>query len=79
MLEEKRVLPLIRLSEHKEALLKYYICILELELTVPPSRAYNNMCYLIDKYAPIEGIDKYDPRLDPSVTGAHFEVYSAAD
>lgn len=37
------------------------------------------MCYLIDKYAPIDGVAKYDPRLDPSVTGAHFEVYSAAD
>lgn len=37
------------------------------------------MCYLIDKYAPIEGIDKYDPRFDPSVTGAHFAVYSASD
>ena len=37
------------------------------------------MCYLIDKYAPIEGVDKYDPRFDPSVTGAHFAAYSASD
>ena len=35
-------------------------------------RAYNNMCYLIEKYAPIEGIDKYDPRIDPSLTGAQI-------
>lgn len=34
------------------------------------------MCYLIDKYAPIEGIEKYDPKLDPYLTGEHFEVYS---
>ncbi|KAK3903586.1 Fructosamine kinase-domain-containing protein [Staphylotrichum tortipilum] len=25
--------------------------------------AYNNMCYLCEKYAPIEGIAKYDPRV----------------
>ncbi|KAL6810212.1 Fructosamine kinase domain-containing protein [Trichoderma camerunense] len=34
--------------------------------------AYNNMCYLCEKYAPIDGIDKYDPRIDPSITGAHI-------
>ena len=32
--------------------------------------AYNNMCYLCEEYAPIDGIDKYDPRIDPSITGA---------
>ncbi|KAI1358903.1 Fructosamine kinase-domain-containing protein [Xylaria arbuscula] len=32
--------------------------------------AYNNMCYLCEKYAPVDGIDKYDPRNDPSITGA---------
>ncbi|KAI0202638.1 Fructosamine kinase-domain-containing protein [Astrocystis sublimbata] len=32
--------------------------------------AYNNMCYLCEKYAPIEGIDRYNPQLDPSITGA---------
>lgn len=42
-------------------------------------RAYNNMCYLIHKYAPIEGVDQYDPRSDPFVTGAHFQVYSSSD
>ncbi|KAL7917013.1 Fructosamine kinase domain-containing protein [Trichoderma austrokoningii] len=41
--------------------------------------AYNNMCYLIHKYAPIEGIEQYDPRSDPFVTGAHFQVYSSSD
>jgi hypothetical protein len=30
------------------------------------------MCYLIEKYAPIDGIDKYDPSLDPAVTGARI-------
>ncbi|KAI0014973.1 Fructosamine kinase-domain-containing protein [Xylariomycetidae sp. FL0641] len=34
--------------------------------------AYNNMCYLCEKYAPLEGIDKYDPAIDPSVTGARI-------
>lgn len=34
--------------------------------------AYNNMCYLIEKYAPIDGIDRYDPDIDPSVTGARI-------
>jgi hypothetical protein len=37
------------------------------------------MCYLINKYGPIEGVDAYDTALDPSVTGAHFQVYSTAD
>lgn len=41
--------------------------------------AYNNMCYLIHKYAPIEGVEQYDPRSDPFVTGAHFQVYSSSD
>lgn len=27
------------------------------------------MYYLCEKYAPIGGIDKYDPRIDPSITG----------
>ncbi|ROV91696.1 hypothetical protein VMCG_09255 [Cytospora schulzeri] len=34
--------------------------------------AYNNMCYLCEKYAPCDGIDAYDPGKDPSVTGARF-------
>ncbi|KAK0760796.1 hypothetical protein N5P37_005732 [Trichoderma harzianum] len=34
--------------------------------------AYNNMCYLCEKYAPIGGIDKYDPHIDPSITGARI-------
>ena len=28
------------------------------------------MCYLCEKYAPIDGIDKYNPQIDPSITGA---------
>ncbi|KAK7911191.1 hypothetical protein PG985_013672 [Apiospora marii] len=31
---------------------------------------YNNMCYLCEKYAPIDGIDKYDSGIDPCITGA---------
>ncbi|KAB5516896.1 Fructosamine kinase-domain-containing protein [Coniochaeta sp. 2T2.1] len=34
--------------------------------------AYNNVCYLCEKYAPVAGIDKYDPQKDPSVTGARL-------
>lgn len=30
------------------------------------------MCYLCEKYAPVEGIDKYDPQKDHGVTGARF-------
>jgi hypothetical protein len=32
--------------------------------------AYNNMCYLCEKYAPIDGIAPYNPLIDPSLTGA---------
>ncbi|KAF2748919.1 hypothetical protein M011DRAFT_399643 [Sporormia fimetaria CBS 119925] len=31
--------------------------------------AYNNMCYLCEKYAPTESIAKYDQRIDPFITG----------
>ncbi|KAB5555066.1 Fructosamine kinase-domain-containing protein [Coniochaeta sp. 2T2.1] len=40
---------------------------------------YNNMCYLCEKYAPIEGIDKYDPSIDPALTGARIVPHSAED
>lgn len=30
------------------------------------------MCYLIEKYAPLDGIDPYDPQIDPSITGARI-------
>ncbi|KAI1128605.1 Fructosamine kinase-domain-containing protein [Nemania abortiva] len=33
--------------------------------------AYNDMCYLCEKYAPMEGIGKYDRELDPTKT--HME------
>ncbi|KAK0702880.1 Fructosamine kinase-domain-containing protein [Apiosordaria backusii] len=32
--------------------------------------AYNNMLYLIEKYAPLDGLDRYDSSIDPSITGA---------
>ncbi|KAI0143681.1 Fructosamine kinase-domain-containing protein [Xylariaceae sp. FL1272] len=38
--------------------------------------AYNDMCYLCEKYAPIDMIDKYDPRIDPSLTGATIVPHS---
>jgi hypothetical protein len=41
------------------------------------NRAYNNMCYLCEKYAPIDGIDKYDPQIDPSITGARIVPHLA--
>lgn len=28
------------------------------------------MLYLIEKYAPLNGVDKYDPNIDPSIMGA---------
>lgn len=31
--------------------------------------AYNDMCHLCEKYAPLEGLGKYDTEKDPSVTG----------
>ncbi|EAQ82890.1 hypothetical protein CHGG_11066 [Chaetomium globosum CBS 148.51] len=39
--------------------------------------AYNNMCYLCEKYAPVDGIDKYDPTIDPSITGARIVPHLA--
>lgn len=55
-----------------------YIKKVPIELTcVPFSSAYNNMCYLIEKYAPIDGIDKYDPLIDPSITGARITPHLA--
>ncbi|KAI4864622.1 Fructosamine/Ketosamine-3-kinase [Hypoxylon rubiginosum] len=37
--------------------------------------AYNDMCYLCEKYAPLEDLDSYDPELDPTVT-RHIAVTS---
>jgi hypothetical protein len=39
--------------------------------------AYNNTSYLCEKYAPIDGIDKYDPSIDPSLTGACIDPHLA--
>ena len=38
--------------------------------------AYNDMCYLCEKYAPLEGLGKYDTEKDPSVTGARIQVHT---
>ena len=38
--------------------------------------AYNDMCYLCEKYAPLEGLGKYDPSQDPEVTGASIMVHT---
>ena len=46
------------------------------QLTDNPARAYNDMCYLCEKYAPLEGLGKYDSDKDPSVTGARITVHS---
>jgi hypothetical protein len=32
------------------------------------ARAYNDLCYLCEKYAPKEGLGKYDPAKDPRNT-----------
>ncbi|KAH9905902.1 Fructosamine kinase-domain-containing protein [Xylariomycetidae sp. FL2044] len=40
--------------------------------------AYNNMCYLCEKYAPIDGIDRYDPGIDPTLTGACIKPHHEA-
>ncbi|KAI5918578.1 Fructosamine kinase-domain-containing protein [Camillea tinctor] len=34
--------------------------------------AYNDMLYLCEKYAPLYTLEKYDPKKDVSVTGAHI-------
>lgn len=34
-------------------------------------RAYNDMLFLCEKYGPLEGLEKYDPNKDVSVTGAY--------
>jgi protein-ribulosamine 3-kinase len=35
------------------------------------------MCCLCEKYAPVEGIDSYDQRIDPSITGARIVPHLA--
>jgi protein-ribulosamine 3-kinase len=34
-------------------------------------RAYNDMLYLCDKYGPLDSLEKYNPKMDVSVTGAY--------
>lgn len=38
-------------------------------------RAYNDMCFLCERYAPLENIGKYDPEKDPNVTGSRIVVH----
>jgi hypothetical protein len=38
-----------------------------------PFRAYNNMLFLCEKYAPQEGLEKYSPEKDISVTRAYIQ------
>ena len=38
-------------------------------------RAYNDILYLCEKYAPLESLEKYDPEKDLSVTGAYPTSY----
>ncbi|KAH6630886.1 Fructosamine kinase-domain-containing protein [Chaetomium sp. MPI-SDFR-AT-0129] len=39
--------------------------------------AYNNMLYLCEKYAPVEGVDRYGPAVDPWLTGASIVPHMA--
>lgn len=32
---------------------------------------YNDMLYLCEKYAPLDSLEKYDPKMDVTVTGAY--------
>ena len=47
----------------------------QMKLIDESDSAYNDMCYLCEKYAPLEGLGKYDSEKDPSVTGARIKVY----
>lgn len=38
------------------------------------NRAYNDILYLCEKYAPLDSLEKYDPEKDLSVTGV-YPVY----
>lgn len=37
-------------------------------------RAFNDMLFLCEKYAPLESLERYDPNNDISATG-NFEAY----
>jgi hypothetical protein len=34
------------------------------------------MCYISERYTPLETLDKYNPQNDPSVTGASFVAHA---
>ncbi|KAI4948557.1 hypothetical protein J4E91_005982 [Alternaria rosae] len=44
-----------------------------IEPSEPVDEAYNDMLYLCEKYAPLEGLGTYRPENDVSVTGAYIE------
>ena len=48
----------------------------QMKLIDESDSAYNDMCYLCEKYAPLEGLGKYDSEKDPSVTGARIQVHT---
>ena len=48
----------------------------QMKLIDESDSAYNDMCYLCEKYAPLEGLGKYDSGKDPSVTGARIQVHT---
>ena len=50
-----------------------------LKLIDESDSAYNDMCYLCEKYAPLEGLGKYDSEKDPEVTGARIKVHTYVD
>lgn len=43
-------------------------------------RAYNDMLFLCEKYAPLESLERYDPEKDISVTGVQnaYDVMAGA-
>ena len=47
-----------------------------MELIDESDSAYNDMCYLCEKYALMQGIGRYDRESDPSVTRAWIQVHT---
>jgi hypothetical protein len=56
-----------RLQEDVSIYLRHF------DLEVTPSRAYNDMLYLCEKYAPLGSLERYQPENDISVTGAYVQ------
>lgn len=49
------------------------LSIASMEPGVTSTRAYNDMLYLCEKYAPLESLERYRPENDISVTGAYIQ------